>query len=127
MGDIKKSKMGIRLKDTLIAILLYADDIVLITEKKHELQKLLDIVSNYCYKWRCRINNKKSQVVIYSNKRTQPKKLTWILNKKPIEQVNSYKYLGIEMKRRRNWSIYKHKILKKAKGAAGFLKWITLL
>ena len=117
--------MGIKLKETLIAILLYADDIVLITEKKQELQKLLDIVSEYCYKWRCRINNKKSQVVIYTNKRTEPKKLSWILNKKPIEQVNLYKYLGIEIERKRSWSIYKNKILKKAKRAAGFLKWIA--
>ena len=34
----------LRIKEVLIAILLYADDIVLIAEKKQELQKLLDIV-----------------------------------------------------------------------------------
>merc|ERR1712228_900192 len=33
-------------------------------------------------------------------------------------------YLGIELERKRNWNIYKIKILKKAKRAAGFLKWI---
>ena len=123
--EIKKSSLGTKLKDTLIAILFYADDIVLIAEKEHDLQKMLDIVSEYCYKWRCRINNKKSQVVIYSNKRTKPETRKWILNKNSIEQVNSYKYLGIEMERKRNWNIYKVKILKKAKRAAGFLKWIS--
>merc|ERR1712228_741360 len=34
-------------------------------------------------------------------------------------------YLGIELERKRSCSIYKHKILKKAKRAAGFLKWIS--
>ena len=45
--EIKKAEMGIKLKETLIAILLYADHIVLIAEKKQELQELLDIVSDY--------------------------------------------------------------------------------
>merc|ERR1711994_1087705 len=44
--EIKKAEMGIKLKDTLIAILLYADDIVLIAKKKQELQELLNIVSD---------------------------------------------------------------------------------
>ena len=105
--------MGIKLKRTLIAILIYADDIVLIPEKKQDLQRLLDILSDYCFKWSCPINNKKSQVLIYSIKRIHPETLTWLLNKTTIEQVNSYKYPGIEIETRSNWNIYKHKIFKK--------------
>jgi len=86
---------------------------------------MLNTVSKYCYKWRYRINNKKSQVVIYSTQINSPDKENWILNKKEIEQVDSYKYFGIKFERKRKWNSYKTKIFKKAKKAAGILKWIS--
>merc|ERR1711994_458538 len=107
--EIKKLKIGIKIKNAVIAILLYADDIVLIAEAQKDLQLMLNTVTEFCYQWRCRINNKKSQVVIYSKQRTEPEKRTWYLNNKKIEQVNSYKYLGIELERKRKWNTYKTK------------------
>ena len=44
--EIKKSKMAVKLKNTLIGNLLHVDDIILIADKK-ELQKMLDIVSEH--------------------------------------------------------------------------------
>ena len=45
------------------SVLSYADDIVLMAPNERNLQKLLDIVANWCCKWRLSINQLKSKVV----------------------------------------------------------------
>ena len=40
-------------------LLLYADDIVLLAERRRDLQDMLDIVTSYSKKWRFRVNPKK--------------------------------------------------------------------
>ena len=76
-----------------LTILLYADDVVLISDNCKNLQTMLDIVSEYAYKWRFELNKKKSQVVIFGTKR---KKGKWKLAGGELKTVNQYKYLGIE-------------------------------
>ena len=51
-----------------IESLFYADDIVLITDKPKKMQTMLDVVTEYCRRWRCEINRGKSQVVVYGRK-----------------------------------------------------------
>ena len=58
--DIISSKIGIKINNKDIAILLYADDIVIITNSEEKLQKGLDIVSSYGKKLRCKYNTKKT-------------------------------------------------------------------
>ena len=48
-----------------LSTLLYADDIVLITDNRKNLQKMLDTVTNYAKKWRFELNPKKSEVVVF--------------------------------------------------------------
>ncbi len=38
-------------QDMLIAILLYVDDIVLLAETEHELQTMLNKLTEWCYRW----------------------------------------------------------------------------
>ena len=52
--------------------LLYADDLVLISETKNGLQKCLNKLQKYCEKNRITANNKKTKVMIV--KRENPKK-----------------------------------------------------
>lgn len=42
-----------------LGILLYADDIAILSDSTENLQKILDTVSYWCEKWRLHINMKK--------------------------------------------------------------------
>ena len=46
VSEVKSLNYGVKLGDTTISILLYADDIALISESEDSLQKMLDVVNN---------------------------------------------------------------------------------
>ena len=54
-SEVKSLSCGVKLGDTTISILLYADDIVLISESEDSLQKMLDVVNNWCQKWQYKL------------------------------------------------------------------------
>ena len=41
--------------------LLYADDTIILAENPEELQTALDALSNYCEKWKLRVNTEKNK------------------------------------------------------------------
>ena len=45
INKIDETKIGIKIGKTIIPILVYADDIILLTETKYEMNKLLKVVS----------------------------------------------------------------------------------
>ena len=47
-SEVKSLNCGVKLGDTTISILLYADDIALISESEDSLQRMLDVVNNWC-------------------------------------------------------------------------------
>ena len=81
--------------DINIPILLYADDIVLISENESNLQKMLDHVDSWCKKWQMRVNVDKTKVVHFRNKRKNKTCFNFKINGSEIEIVNQYQYLGI--------------------------------
>ena len=64
--EINALNLGIDIneKGQKLSTLLYADDIVLITDSRPKLQQMLDSVANYAKKWRFELNPKKSEVVV---------------------------------------------------------------
>ena len=109
---INESGIGINIKNKKVAILMYADDIVIITDNPQDLKKGLQIASEFGKKWRCRYNAKKTQVVLFGKNRKI--KLEWSIGSQKIEQVESYKYLGIEIEDKLKWSLFKKRLLEKA-------------
>ena len=61
--DIKNANLGVDVKGKNIEILLYADDIVLFTDKCVNLQKMIDIVYTSCSKWRLKVNINKTKIL----------------------------------------------------------------
>ena len=88
---INESGIGIDIENKKVAVLMYADDIVILAKNPHELKKGLQIASEFGMKWRCKYNAKKTQVVIFGKNRKD--KLEWQIGSSKIEQVDSYKYL----------------------------------
>jgi len=71
-------------------------------------------------KWRCNFN-KKSQVVVHGRKPKEES--SFYIDKKQLQTVTAYKYLGIEIQRNLNWKQwYKIRILGKAKNITIMIK-----
>ena len=94
--EIYENGSGIDVCGKKLAILLYADDIVLIANSAEELQRNMKIMTDWGRKWKCTFNKKKSKVVVFGSKNKKERR--WLLGGGEIEQVNKYKYLGIDMK-----------------------------
>ena len=46
-------------------ILLYADDIVIFANSAEELPQSLDVLLNYCYRWKLTVNVSKTKVMVF--------------------------------------------------------------
>ena len=93
--EIKREGLGINIGDLIISILAYADDLVLISENEENLQCLLDIVSQWCRKWRLSINNAKSGVIHFRGNRVKQTTSKFLLAGREVNIVPEYKYLGV--------------------------------
>ena len=93
---INQSGIGIEVLGMMIAVLLYADDIVLIAESIADLQRGMMIITKWGRKWQCRFNRGKSKVVVYGSRKETGTE--WLLGGGEVEQVDSYKYLGLDIK-----------------------------
>ena len=68
-----------------ILILLYADDIVLFSNSHENLQEGLDFLSNYCKRWKLKINVSKTKVMIFRRGGMLPRNLVFYYEGEPIE------------------------------------------
>ena len=75
--------------------LMYADDLVLMSETKEGLQAGIDKLGKYCSRWNLTINSSKTQIVIFNKTGHIFKKLKFSLNGRPLDVVKEYPYLGI--------------------------------
>jgi hypothetical protein len=85
-----------KLKDKTVGCLLYADDLVLLSETKDGLQTSLQNLNDYCHKWDLHVNTKKTKVMIFSTKKTKTTEQFYLGNSY-VECVDEYKYLGITL------------------------------
>ena len=117
--EIYENGSGIDVCGKKLAILLYADDIVLIANSAEELQRNMEKMTDWGRKWKCTFNKKKSKVVVFGSKNKKERR--WLLGGGEIEQVNKYKYLGIDMKGNLTWGDYKKRQLEKAEERLNFV------
>ena len=80
-----------------INCLMYADDLVLISETEAGLQKCLDKLHEYTKKWNLKVNQKKTQVVIFKLSGYRGKLPSFTLGPDNLKVVKEYKYLGTTM------------------------------
>ena len=78
---------------------MYAGDLIIISSQEG-LQKSLNVLIDYCTKWKLNISNKKTKCMIFSKCSHTTKIINFTINSKNIEIVKEYKYLGIKIKSR---------------------------
>ena len=76
-------------------MLLYADDIVIFANSPDELQRCLDLLSNYCNIWKLTVNVSKTKVMVFRNGGILPRDLAFYYNGEILEIVKEFKYLGL--------------------------------
>ena len=73
--------------------LMYADDLVLISETEEGLQKLLDILHNFTESWFLQVNKSKTKCMHFSRTKFSPK-LQMKFGSDLLDSTDSYCYLG---------------------------------
>ena len=86
-----ESELDIYLK---LFVLLYADDTVIMSESKEDMQNQLNVFNDFCKKWKLKVNAEKSKVLVFNNGRL-PANLKFTYINRDLEIVPNYSYLGI--------------------------------
>ena len=89
---------GLSLNNTEIKCLLYADDLVLLSNSKEGLQQLLDHLQQFCQTWALTVNLKKTKIMIFQKRsRCQGNRLQFVLGSTTINNTYTYTYLGLKL------------------------------
>lgn len=89
-----KEKNGLTLAGLNICHLLFADDLVLLSDSPVKLQELLNNLTNYCNDNKLTINIEKTNIVIFGTKTHYPI-FRWTVTGQHINVVDKYNYLGV--------------------------------
>jgi len=92
---INNLNCGIQIDDSFLNILLYADDIALIAPNEESLQRMLNVVTEWCEEWKLDINPIKSNVVHFRNPSVIRSYFTLNCAGHTLEYATSYKYLDL--------------------------------
>jgi len=104
-----------------IGSLLYADDLVLLSRSQVGLQNCINLVHDFCNKWKMSVNEKKSKIMIFSKKETDKIKQTrFTLNGNFLDKVKEFTYLGVKISSTGNFA--SHQIKTKEKALHAFYK-----
>lgn len=108
-----KTSGAVNVNDNRVDCLMYADDIVILSETQDGLQERMNLLSSYCSKWCLNVNISKTNVVIF-NKSGRLLKHPIFYNNTPITVSTKYKYLGIIISNNGNFSQCKTDLYKKS-------------
>ncbi|MCO5596586.1 hypothetical protein L7F22_050651 [Adiantum nelumboides] len=87
--------------NAVIMLLLYADDVVLLVHSLEDAQKLMIALENFCLHSGLIVNGSKTKVMLV--KTLNKEKPCIVYNKEPLEVVESFKYLGLEVLANHKW------------------------
>ena len=87
--------VGVKVGERRVPILLYADDVAIISETETDMQAMLNVVREWCNKWNMSVNLTKTKAMhvrIPNSNLTQTKLL---FGDDEVKYVKYYKYLAV--------------------------------
>ena len=84
----------VEINGSKINCLMWADDIILLSETPEGLQNCLNNLDIYCTQWKLEVNKKKTKIMIFNKSGQKLKSYKFIFNKSLLQNVSQYKYLG---------------------------------
>jgi len=95
---------GVKLfDDEEIKILMFADDVVLLSDDPSGLRQHIYALSTFCKEWGMSVNFDKTKVIVFRKGGRLRHDEKWFLNGNEIECVSSYKYLGLTFSTGNSW------------------------
>ena len=91
---VKRTGLGVKIGNDVLSVLMYADDVVLLSNNHTDLQVMLNAVSEYGEDYGVRFSKEKSQVLIINGDNVDSER-EWMLGGNEIKTTKKYKYLGM--------------------------------
>ena len=91
---LKEAEVGVKCREQLISVLLYADDAVILAEDEKLLKRGLEVLMEWCKEWSVEVNVEKSGVMHMRRKGVKRTVERFYVGGKEIGVVEEYKYLG---------------------------------
>ena len=101
MNDV--DEMGVYLNGVKVSVIMYTDDLVLNSKTKHGLQLGMNAHYEFCSANTLTVNTNKSEVM-YVSKRKPASLPVIYYNNMPLRWVDSFRYLGVNIRRTNNLS-----------------------
>ena len=95
--EINDTGLGLKIENDLLALLMYAEDIIILGGMFNDTQTLPEILNSWCFQWGMKANIKKSHVVHHRNHRCPLCSRQLVLMNQVMDYVSDYKYLGCWM------------------------------
>ena len=83
----------IKIKNKEINSIFWADDIIMLADSQEHLQRMLNLLEDYCKKNKLQVNTDKTKTMIF-NKTGRQMRRPFKINGTILESVRMYKYLG---------------------------------
>ena len=116
LDEVEKAGFGITIKnDVKVGGLMFADDFVGLTTNAEDLQKLINIVQEFCNKWRLKSNIQRVQLWYFLKRLLKVHVHGSGGGDKEIPRVVSYCYLGIEFANDGSWDSHVQKEINNGK------------
>jgi hypothetical protein len=87
-----------------LAMLLYADDMILMADNPNELQNALNLLQDYCEEWHLMVNINKSKAMIFSRGKPRVNIPEFIYAGNRLELVDHFTYLGVTFSHNGNFA-----------------------
>ena len=94
-NEINDLGLGVDIDGTPVSILMFADDIALVSDSELHLQSMLNILHSWTKRWRLVVHTGKTKIVHYRAKSKPRSNYIFLYGEQPIEYVDKYKYLGL--------------------------------
>ena len=92
---LRDSSIGCHIYRIFLAMILFADDLVLLAPTRQALNKMIQACASYCKEFCLAFNASKSKIIVFSKTKIDHENLCPILlNGRKVEYVNSITYLG---------------------------------
>jgi len=108
---------GVRWGDGQVALLLYADDQVLVSSHPSGLQRLINKIASLFKGMKLKVNLAKTKVMVFRRGGKLPKKLRFTWEDDNVEIVSEYVYLGVKFSSSGKFGRAKEVFFKKANTA----------
>ena len=114
-------KIGPKINDVIVSIILYADDMCLIAESENDLQRMLDSLEEYCDENKLEVNVNKTKVMVFHRGRLPTMSIKPSYAGQLLEIVNHFCYLGFWFSVQLSYTRHVETVISKARARIGLL------